>query len=495
MARIKYREATYIEMKMSLLSRSRNERLIIEFSRQTITTACFKEGKHPGDETVVVTENHKNDFVDLAGLTVKLDDMVRAIPVRTPAASTAWLPRHVVCMHVIELPPLSIEDQVSAVNMEMEAIYGEECEQFLWDFAWLPTKDLSHQYTIIFSVPKRIVDAVFTATERTQVPAEHITLSDLAYGSLYANETGLLHVLALRDDRLESLICYQGFVVQSNCCTIATDTECDFERLRGTLRRLHSSLPESMQQLDVQSRLLVIHASEPHGNHPQTTFERSLREQCQRAQFACSDRTLAELLTTSERPKHLSIDFAHPKKIVPPFINRKRKLVAAVIMATLCIVALWSAKQYEVAELKDKIAATERQITEYDQRIEEFGERLATAETLKQWDTSNVNWTEQIIAISKQISATPDVYIVRMQMDNQNHMERKPFTRIEGRAKSSKSVLEVTRALSVENKSLAVNPSGIEPNSVDPEYSSQFRLEITEADVTTLPQDQKELEN
>ncbi len=143
-------------------------------------------------------------------------------------------------------------------------------------------------------------------------------------------------------------------------------------------------------------------------------------------------------------------------------------------------IGYWVINQLELANLSKQVDLTQQKIADHERILADLDQQLESAAILNQWEESNVDWRVQIRAISQELARTDDSYLVRLQMDNQNHQERKPVTRLEGRSKTPQKVLQLTRSLTAENPSLSIQPNGIEPNSVDPEFSAQFRVEIAE---------------
>ena len=465
---------------MQLLTRNTTGKLIIELERQHVS-AFYVPGKMAHCMRIVTQGSaNKLDFVDTADLAAKLVSTTRVLGLRSPLNATICLPRSVACIHVLELPHVSPRDLASAVNLEMENVYGEECAQYVWDFVHIASDEKTPQYAIVFCIPKRILDGLRDALKQSQIAVERITLSELGYGPVCLPHQGLVHLLALRQNRLDVMICFRGTVIQSQTFHVRSDSACEFDRFNGTLRRLHASLPESLQLLIPKTMLLLAHADATEQPVAACEFESSLITACQAHEFTIEEFYVEELFDVARRPQ-LKLDLGNPRKPPAPPISRRRQaqiLVAMVIMAGLIF---WAFNQWELARLTTQVKNAQQKIANHEKKMTAMNSQLESAALLDQWDQSSVNWSEQISAVSRQFSENDECYVVRLQMDNQNSLERKPVSRIEGRGKSTEKILQLTRKLSADNPSLAVQPNGIESNTVDPEFSSQFRIEISEA--------------
>ncbi len=65
-----------------------------------------------------------------------------------------------------------------------------------------------------------------------------------------------------------------------------------------------------------------------------------------------------------------------------------------------------------------------QKIAKVDARISELDSQFVAANKLEEWDASNVAWGELIKTISENIAERRDVYVVRLQMTNQNYQQR-----------------------------------------------------------------------
>lgn len=465
---------------MKLLSKGRTGKLVVEFSRQSIAATCVRNGIKRRGKVVVRNDENKLDFTDIEGLALRLSSTIRVLNARPPYVATICMPRNLACIHTLELPHVDRRDLVSAVTLEMEAIYGEEAGQYTWDFVYLEANDTTPAYAVVFCVPKRIFDSLRVALNQSQIAVERITLSELGYGRSSSAYSGLVHMVALRQNRLDVMICCRGVLVQSQTLTVSPDSSCSFDQILGTLRRLHVSLPETLQTLVPKSVLLLAQSDAADEFAGPSEFQSSLVAACRTHDFAIEEYSLHELLDF-DRPANQVIDLAHPRKPTSPPMSRRNKATILMALVILGAVIFWVMNQLESARLSAQIQDKQQRISETEKKLGALSDQLESAALLNQWDESNTDWSEQIAAISQQFAQADDCYIVRLQMDSPSYLERKPLTHIEGRAKTTEKILQLTRKLSAENPALSVQPNGVQPNSVDPEFSSQFRIEIAEA--------------
>ncbi len=168
-------------------------------------------------------------------------------------------------------------------------------------------------YVVVFSVPKRIIETLRLAFDQSQIAVERITFSELGYGVVSSHYAALVHILALRQNRLDVMICYRGHVLQSQTFTINSTRTCDFVQILGVLRRLHASLPETLQTL-VPTSMLVLAQSDANDDEETGEFESSLVAACQENEFAIEQLPLHELFSytssADQRP-----DLAHPRRL------------------------------------------------------------------------------------------------------------------------------------------------------------------------------------
>lgn len=465
---------------MQLLTRARTGKLVIELTRHAVAMIYFHEDIHGHGKLVLKKSDEIIEFDDSQWLTSQITSAVRVLNIRSPLMATVCLPRSLASVHVLEFPSMGYPQLVSAIHLEMEAVYGEDLEEYVWDFTFVEADGSARLIASVVCIPQRTLSAIRVALDQAQIVVERITLSVLGYGSA-ATGNSLVHILAIRQNQLDFMICYRGLVLQSQTLTVNPEVACKFDQIIGILRRMNSSLPESLQILVPSSALLLANSNAIDPPDLPNEFESSLTRSCQAHEFAIEEFPASQLFTTSP-PTNYAIDLAHPRRpALPPFSQRSK---AAFFMAlVLSAVAIyWALNQLEFFRISNHIKATQLRIEDSERKLAALDHQLEMAAIVNQWDESNVNWSDQVAAIGRQFSQADDCYLVRLQMDNQNAFERKPVTRLEGRAKTTQRILDLTRKLSADNPSLAVQPNGIEPNSVDPEFGSQFRVEISEAD-------------
>lgn len=466
---------------MPIFQRNRSEYAIIEFARNAVSIVHMRAHDLTRSDANDTLKGKKLDLLDTSDLTSRLLEGLKLLNTRTPLTATVCLPRCVAIMRVIEVPPMGFRELVAAVNLELEGIFGGDKDQYVSDFLSIEGDGDTPQFAIIYSVPKRILDSIQFALNATNIAAERITLSEFGFSWAHSDQ-GLVHKLTLRGDRLDAVICFRGIVVQSQSFIVDPAQPCDFMQFRGVLRRLHASLPESMQTFSPSLELVLIHSESDNATQDVARFEQSLTEHCTQNNFVLRERSLHEAFRVAHRTVGHAIDFANPQRTVKPLISRRGMLVVLCACVMLSAVTFWVMKQYESAALVAQIQAQKEKLVTTEKKISELAGKVESAARLTQWDECNVDWNEQIKAITGPIRKNNDLYLVRLQMDNRNFWERKPVARLEGRAKASLSILQMTRELGAENPSFSVQPNGIEPNTVDPEFNSQFRVEIQEAD-------------
>lgn len=479
------------------------ERVFIEVARNSLTSSIVGHGASIDAHTVSLGLDQKFDFAMPQDLSSLMDRTVRELKLRTPRKATILLLRAFVSMRVVEMPLISQKDLASAVNLEMESSHGEEASQLDWDFLPLDSVGASNLNVLIVSAPKSLINGVRTACQSAGLEPEQITLSEFGYSRVCPKDAELVHLLALRENRVDAVVVFRGSVIQTQSMAIDPTQASDFDRMNGLLRRLHSSLPESIQNLTPSKKLIVVREDGGKKSDSGSIFEQSLVRLCREDGFNV-DEVEAHLLYQNILPNGHSqakkftgryIDLAHPKMPSQPPMSPRGKLAIVVAFAVIAAIGFWCWQKYESTRLAKELLSVRKKMAQIDKKIASLDSQMEAANKLGQWDASSVHWGDLIRTISENISERKDLYVVRLQMDNQNYQQRSPLTRIEGRAKSTSSILQLNRDLGTKNPLLSVQPNGIEPNSVDPEFTSQFRVEISDAKTADSAESGEEVEN
>ena len=476
----------------TLFKRKADDRVFVELSREFVRVW---RSQSSAESTCIASppilfERATEEIVDNGG---KLDDasLLEAMSKAlghvgdiSSAKATVLIPRGFGCTHLLEIPAAGKRDLAAVVDLEMESIFRESVDDFVWDSVELPATSEEALVLFVFSVPRQLVDQLRSVFASLQLEIQHISMFETGYAAALptSNDTELNHAVTIRGNRLESIICLGEQVLQTHAIELPTvdgqpAEPIDFQTVAGTKRRLIASLPESLRTLPTKSFLMIADGSPLSSNSDLNPVLAGAHEaNFQVANYSLIDAMQARFLSTGNGS---CVDLANPRKRAANGLSSRTKIQLGVVTVFACLIGIWGWNRYQSSVFMARTDELRGKIASIDELIERYQPQLAAAEQLERWQNTRVDWEDQIVFVSKHVAAEKEIYVVRMQMDQPEAIEQHPVMRIEGRAKSSQKILALTRKLQEMNPALSIQPHGIEPNRADKEFSSQFRMNIS----------------
>lgn len=390
-----------------------------------------------------------------------------------PAAALC-IPRSAGCLHVLEFPTLDSKAWNAAVDLEMEAVYGENVTEMEWDYLFLCPTASGSAIVQVFSIRRDYLATLRQITDQAGVKIAQLTPSDFCFHatlSTHAVDTERLHVIAPSTaDQFDCLVIYKNQILAAQ--SLKWDAVgADFEVVAGTFRRLEASLPDHLQSL--RTKKLAITDTDRHATKP------AFSEQAQAAGYEVLEYAEAAFgQLPPSAPKQI-LDLAHPTQAPPAPLTAGSKAALAAAACVLLLAIFWGFNSLRANWIAETIRSHHLTLAAQDQELMELRPNFDGARQFEQWQDAGIRWDQLLGRLGKQFAPANDVYIVRMEMHNQNPSARAPVTTIEGRAKSTESVLELTKELAQANPGLSIHPNGIEPITIDPPYTTRFQIEIS----------------
>lgn len=387
------------------------------------------------------------------------------------------LPRTWVCSRILEFPSVASDQLPSLVALQAESHFGDSWRDQEYDYVSLPVIPADRrQRVLLLTVAKSNLASLRAVMKHAKLTPGMLTLGELAdgYTSLLGRNMHRLNALTrtatFRADRLDVAIGYGDLSVLLQSLPYPSDSELQPEMIQGMLNRMQASLPASLSELASQQDLLVV--------------ERGYAGDLERAedlatllQFDLVRRSRQELIAGWATRSHRRIDFQNPNRPRGAGWLRKGLLVATIAMLLAGAGMLYRQVQMTHAQREGELQSTLRQVKRLEEDLAVFSREEAALRIMDEWNSKKVDWHRELGRLVDRMGDEQTLYVSRLQMEVAEG-EAIPVMRMDGQAKSAQRILDWNRSFLDAPDRYSVQPHGIEPTHLDPEFGSQFRLEI-----------------
>ncbi|XZE51581.1 hypothetical protein SH139x_003238 [Planctomycetaceae bacterium SH139] len=474
-------------MKFATAKRQASNPLVIEFGQNESWMSWQADVVGRLNRSLrFVTDEHCAGPDENELVTEWIRETLASLPAGKQPTATVCVSRSSCCIHLLHLKAAPIDQMADLVALEMESAFGEQVDDHTWDYVLAANAALeSEQLVVVYSIRKSLLEEVQQVLTGVGVKVGRVTLFEPSLPLNDEKSIGeIKQIIALRGNTLDILVSGNGSLYQSQSLSINPESVVRIDQLIGTLRRLWASLPEGLNEHRAESLLLI--ERDEYGNENSTIYRDSLVRSAKDAGFRIQLCDFLDVFQNCKREPCQVLDFLNPKRAVSSGVSKRSKAVAAacVVLATLFFVLGYS--RYQTDRIRDLLLTQRAELAKIEDLKEGMRTQYDAAQQLKEWERSAVRWDEHIDQLITPFGNSDAMYIVRMEMDSPRVINGRPLTRLEGRSKSPGDILTLIRQLTERNSALSVQPNGIEPSGIDPDFGSQFRIEITSAGVSTF---------
>lgn len=387
------------------------------------------------------------------------------------------LPRTWVCSRILEFPTVASDQLPNLVALQAESHYGDSWRDQEYDYVSLPVVPSDRrQRVLLLTVAKSNLAALRAVMKQAKLTPGMLTLGELAdgYTSLLGRNMHRLNALTrtatLRADRLDVALGYGDLSVLLQSMPYPADSELQPEVIQGMLNRMQASLPVSLSELTSQQDLLVVESGYSGDSERAEELAHLLK-------FDLVRRSRQELIAGWATRSHRRIDFQNPNRPRGAGWFRKGLLVATLAMLLAGGGMLYRQVQQTYAQRDSELQSTLREVKRLEGELAVFARDEAGLRVMDEWNSKKVDWHRELGRLVDRMGDEPTLYVSRLQMEVAEG-EAIPVMRMDGQAKSAQRILEWNRSFLDAPDRYWVQPHGIEPTQLDPEFGSQFRLEI-----------------
>tara|TARA_R110002072_G_scaffold303069_2_gene492686 strand:- start:12839 stop:14341 length:1503 start_codon:yes stop_codon:yes gene_type:complete len=393
------------------------------------------------------------------------------------AASNAVVsvPRRSVSLRLLELPQVDDSELTEVVSLQVESRPELASDGHVFDFLPLPVSATAvNRYVLLASVLKTVLEQIDETLAAAGLSICASGVGELAVDSLTTVRVdGLtLNVLA-NYSKVEFVLSIAGVPVASHSMRMSEDNPDEIaQSIPNISARMIAALPEKLSS----EMLSLINLSGPHGS----TLEQAARESCnctvRLINTPCNEavRTLA-LLTSLSRDGH-TLNFHSPRRPTDLKLARRRQLTryAAGVAVLAGLLGYWV--HDEKSQLENQLVTLQASSKE-QQELNDRGQKTLDAwQFVSAWQSSSVNWADEMHAFAEQLPEPGKGYLTRIQLEQAAGADV-PVIRADGLAKEPEVAMAFNRKLMSVKGKYELQPHGIEPATRDSAFRSSFRVE------------------
>jgi Tfp pilus assembly PilM family ATPase len=420
----------------------------------------------------------------------------------------ATLPRHVVTLKHLELPPATDEELPALVRFQSSARSARGVEELCIDFVPYAAPPGTNRAVVAATVPLATVALYGRLASAAGLDLQSLGLRALAAGELIrrrpaaapaapadqtspASSSDLELAITRGAGQFELSLFRQGQIFYSHAApSTSTDTKTQFHELAAAIHRLLASLKTAADRpvrqawlLGTAGRLEVQRAAlagELGGDvdildpFDLVRVPPDLELPESRSKFAGP---IGALLSWSggARP---TIDFLAPRRAIVRRDLRRWRIVAAGVAA---LAAAGAFAWYRDAEIRALDARVEglRQIEAKMQELVKKGQPLAeSAKRVHDWTTGDAAWLDEFLAFTGHMPDADRAYLASLRFEF-DEAGRRATLKAAGYAREHDDVLQLSRRLLDAREHYELQPHGIVTGQKDREYPSRFEIEAT----------------
>jgi hypothetical protein len=357
--------------------------------------------------------------------------------------------------------------------MQLEASIGEQFIDSEYDFALLPrANDTPIQCVLAVTISKATLQGIRDVFRMVGYHVETMTVAELAVPQGANSNTNTLEFYASANQgSWDVVVGLAGHAIQIQSASMDTIPSGNEKILGGLINRLKTTVPASEKHKQCEVPVLVVNSEE--ANDCREILE--LATKLGYKTITCS-RTSAILRMTRRNSEH-SINFETPlrapdlKKISRHRWTKIGVIAASIAAAFVLVVYLFeSSRSKALAQVRSEIKRLEKELAEIEPKRD-------SSRKIREWQSRTVNWATELTKLTQHFGTSRELYVSRAQMESREG-DKSPTIRFDGQAHSANDVLQLNRDILSAPGKYAVQPLGIEPSFADPNFPSQFRLEV-----------------
>lgn len=393
----------------------------------------------------------------------------------TSSNAIVSVPRRSVSLRLLELPHVQDDELAAVVSLQIESRPELASDGHVFDFLPIPTSETAaNRYVLLASVPKLVLDQINETLAAADLTIRASGVGELAVDSLSTRDRpGLtLNVLA-NYSKVEFVLSLAGTPVASHSTRMSDENSDEIaQSIPGIATRMIAALPSELSN----NGLDQVNLLGPHGS----TLEQSARESCtcpvQLLTTPCDEAVRTLALLTSVCRDGQTLNFQNPRRPIDPKLAQRQQWTryAAGVAVLAGLIGYWV--HDEKAQLQNQLA--QLQTSNYQQQeLNDRGQTTLNAwQFVSDWQSSSVNWADEVHAFSEQLPEPGKSYLTRIQLEQPAGADV-PVIRADGLAREPEVAMALNRKLMSIDGKYELQPHGIEPATRDSAFRSSFRVE------------------
>ena len=236
--------------------------------------------------------------------------------------------------------------------------------------------------------------------------------------------------------------------------------------------RMIATLPGDFANLTLSH----VNLAGPHAN----TLERAATESCsspvQSIKTQCDDAVRTLALLTSLSGGRQTLNFQSPRRPIDLRLARRQQWTRYAAGIAILAGLIGYAIHDEKSELQTQLAQLQASNLQ-KQELNNRGQATLDAwQYVSDWQSSSVNWADEMHAFSEQLPEPGKSYLTRIQLEQPAGADV-PVIRADGLAREPEVAMALNRKLMSIDGKYELQPHGIEPANRDSAFRSSFRVE------------------
>ncbi len=379
------------------------------------------------------------------------------------------VPRRNAVIKLLDLPSVAPDVLTDAVILQAES-RGISAEAYVIDYLEQPETTDGFAFVLMAAYPRQSIEDVQTTIRGAGLTVMSIGIGEIGLaGALPRHDRpdpGLLMIA--ETDSIDFVVTRFGCPISLMTLPLTVNTENYGKVITATLSRLFLALPQGL----VAEGLHTIAATGPEANSAITAMQSKYALQIHKLETPPTQSLRAWGLAMDQRQPNFRIDFCNPKqRLDVPALNRAQRNLW-LLRGGLVLALVFVCFRFYLSQLESRVGELSSELLTLENRSLAQEEILETADQLAQWQTSKVNWSQELVRFLGPMPDNQRVFLNRLRVEqSQNQV---PDIRIEGLARDLDDAIEMNQKLVGQSPRYQIRPDSIDRQNTNPHYRVGF---------------------
>ena len=378
------------------------------------------------------------------------------------------VPRRHVTTDLFEVPTHDLDEIKRFCGLQAKSKSVSDTQDVVADFLVGPPSS-NGTHVFLSTISRARLQSIRESMQAGKIGVETMLVSELALGQTSA-ETGLVMYVLARQQRIEFVVCGDGFPLAASTFPFLENTDEVASVMPALGSRVLRSLPQHFEQSELAA--VKLYGEDAHCLFPYFKNYFDVPVTGPDEQLAGNDHWLS--CVQAQAASVPTINFAKAKLVstaTPRHTALSVPWTGLLVAASLLLLLVTAAYNQSLSREIDSIQAQANELADANGRKAML---IPTNRAIANWEATSVDWPKKLTELAAHLPENRRAYLSSLSAEVTRQHEAKVTGK--GRARTAKTVMSVQQQL-IDDQNFELRPTTIEPHSTD-EYRAGFSLHV-----------------